>query len=50
MKFLKSKIFDLAVVAVFFILAAAEGKAYPLAGICAILWLAVVAFRHYIKE
>jgi hypothetical protein len=47
---LNSKIWDFVPVVGFFILTITEGKTYWLAGILTIAWLAVVAFRYYIKE
>jgi len=50
MNFVKSKIFDLIVVVVFFLLAGAEGKVYPIAGVAGVIWLTIVALRYFIDQ
>jgi hypothetical protein len=47
---IQSKIWDFVPVAGFFILAATEGKAYPLAGMLTIGWLAIIGFRWLLNK
>jgi len=49
LKVFKSAWWDLAPAAAFIVIAGAEGKAYWLGGVMAIVWLFSMAVRHLVK-
>lgn len=49
-KVFKSKWWDLFPVVPFFIIAAAEGNTYWVAGVSLILWLFSLTIRHFVKD
>jgi hypothetical protein len=50
LKIVKSPWFDLLPAAAFIVIAGAEGKAYWLGGVMAIVWLFAMALRHLVAK